>query len=172
MNAMPIPTDLLQVLNQTVFGPCGLDLAQITEEPESQEYAACRCTLQGQRMVSRSAKITPKKAGQFVTFWQRSAGGPIEPLHTEGPFDFFMVQVQQAGRLGQFIFPKAVLVAKGIISTPTKEGKRAFRVYSPWDQPTSKQAQRTQQWQRPYFVELTQPTDLKKLKEFYDSVLG
>ena len=52
--------------------------------------------------------------------------------------------------IGQFVFPKEVLLKHNIISSKQKEGKRGFRVYPPWDTPTSKQAQKTQNWQLQY----------------------
>ncbi|MEC0126550.1 MepB family protein [Paenibacillus pabuli] len=49
--------------------------------------------------------------------------------------------------IGHFVFPKHVLLQRDIISDQGKGGKRAIRVYPPWDKPTSKQALNTQQWQ-------------------------
>ena len=72
-------------------------------------------------------------------------------------------------QLGQFVFPKSVLIAKGIISTTTKEGKRGFRVYPSWDVAKSKQAIKTQQWQLDYFWILNEDTDLGKVKALYSS---
>ena len=66
---------------------------------------------------------------------------------------------------GQFIFPKSVLVAKGIISQNEKGGKRGIRVYAPWDKPINKQAIQTKAWQVLYFVEIKENTltDLEKI---------
>ena len=66
-----------------------------------------------------------------------------------------IISVRKENNFGQFIFPKAVLLEKGIFSTSTKEGKRATRVYPPWDVTTSKQAQKTQTWQMNYFLEIS-----------------
>ena len=45
-------------------------------------------------------------------------------------------------------------------------GKRALRVYPPWDASTSRQAQRTQAWQLQYFVDMSQgqAVDLERVK--------
>jgi len=76
------------------------------------------------------------------------------------------VNIRKDNRFGQFVFPKAVLIKKGIISTTTKEGKRAFRVYPSWDIPTSKQAERSQKWQLYYFYD-AKTVDLEKVKSLY-----
>ena len=68
---------------------------------------------------------------------------------------------------GQFVFPKPVLVKKGIISTESKEGKRAFRVYPDWDIAKNKQAAQTQKWQLDYFYEINDLTDLHKVSKLY-----
>jgi hypothetical protein len=64
-----------------------------------------------------------------------------------------MISVRKENQFGFFIFPKAVLISKEII-TGKKEGKRAIRVYPPWDITMSKQAQKTQKWQLNYFLEI------------------
>ena len=58
-----------------------------------------------------------------------------------------------------FVFPKSVLIAKEIVSDK-KEGKRAIRIYSPWDITMSKQAQKTQKWQLDYFLEIQENNSL------------
>ncbi len=104
-------------------------------------------------VISRVAKITPTKNGQFVTFWKRSFEGPIIPYDVSDPFDLLVVSVKNAEQCGRFVFPKDILVKQGVISSGTQEGKRAFRVYPPWDIPESKQAAKTQAWQLSYFFE-------------------
>ncbi len=138
-------------------------------ELESKEYDACQFYINGRHVVSRNAKITPKKAGQFVTFWKRNENGPIEPFEETGSADFYLVNVRSQGKFGQFVFPKSVLIEKGIISTKKKEGKRAFRVYPKWDVLSSKQAQRTQKWQLDYFYEINESIDLGMVSELYNS---
>lgn len=157
-------------LNQfktSVYDKCGLEISGFTLEKESTEYAACRFELSGRMIICRSAKITPKKVGQFVTFWKRNGAGPIEPLHETDLLDFYVVNVQSENQVGQFVFPKSVLIKKGIISTERKEGKRAFRVYPKWDLPKSKQAERTQKWQLDYFFELNDFLDVDRVLELY-----
>ncbi|WP_417611078.1 MepB family protein [Owenweeksia hongkongensis] len=148
-----------------LFNKSSFEVSAFVNEPESKEYDSCRFKLNGQSIVYRSAKITPKKAGQFVTFWKRNIEGITEPLHENDPFDFYIINVASETKRGQFIVPKSILIEKGIVATHAKDGKRGFRVYPPWDTPTSKQAEKTQKWQIEYFVEISNRTDFKLAKE-------
>ncbi|AGC76584.1 hypothetical protein LX97_01244 [Nonlabens dokdonensis] len=159
--------DRLKEIKEQVYGRCNLYLTYYQEELESKEYDACRFRLNDAKIISRSSKITPKKAGQFVTFWKRNGNGPIEPFEESDAFDFFVVNVRTEKNFGQFVFPKSVLVKKGIVSTSKKEGKRAIRVYPSWDQPTNATAMRSQKWQLGYFFEVNEKKGFEKLKTLY-----
>jgi len=132
-------------------------MQKVAMEQEGHEYGACRYVLNKQRIVSRIAKVTLKKAGQFVTLWKRSSEGPIVPYDIHDMFDMVIIIIGQSGKLGQFIFPKNKLYRHGVLSENGKGGKRAFRVYLPWEKMQNKQAKKTQSWQACYFVAL-QPT--------------
>lgn len=159
---------LLTDLKNKIYDPCSLQVTGYRDEPESQEYNACRFELNGLSIICRSAKITPKKAGQFVTFWKRKDNGPIEPFHETDAFDFYVVNVEDEGKLGQFVFPKSVLIKKGVVSTDAKEGKRAIRVYPPWSEVKSKQAKQTQKWQLEYFWTTEAVSDLTRVINLYN----
>lgn len=146
--------DNLTHIKSAIYNPFNLLISNLQIDAESKEYDACRFSMNEFNIVSRTAKITPKKLGQFVTFWKRSLAGPIEPFEESDEFDFFIVNVHFEGKSGQFVFPKSILIQKGIISTEKKEGKRAFRVYPAWDVVESKQALQSQKWQVDYFFEL------------------
>ena len=158
----------LNQIKTEVYGKCALELSNFMLEEESKEYDACRFELNGRNVRSRTAKITPKKAGQFVTFWKRNGNGPIEPFNATDPIDFFVVNVRTDNALGQFVFPKSVLIKKGILSTEGKEGKRAFRVYPNWDLVKSKQAERTQKWQLDFFYQINDSMNLDSVVELYE----
>lgn len=158
---------LLAEINQRVYVKCGLKVSKLQAEQESKEYNACSFNLNRSIVISRTAKITPKKVGQFVTFWKRNGTGPIEPFYETDAIDFYVVNLQSKNKLGQFVFPKAILIQKGIISTSKKEGKRAFRVYPSWDVVKSKQAEKTQQWQLNYFYEINDSVNFKKVVALY-----
>jgi hypothetical protein len=144
--------DLLE-MSKDVYEPNGHIVHNINVESESAEYGAAEFALGHRRIKFRVAKITPTKVGQFVTFWKRIGKGPIAPYSYNDPFDFLIVCARSGSHFGQFIFPKSVLCEKGIVSTDEKEGKRAIRIYPPWDIADNAQAKRTQKWQLEWFIE-------------------
>lgn len=158
--------ELLRIKNE-VYDTCSFQISDFETEPESKEYSACRFKLNGLKVICRNAKVTPKKAGQFVTFWKRKNNDPIEPFQEVDEIDFYVVNVKTADQLGQFVFPKSILIKKGILSTRMKEGKRAFRVYPPWGIAGNKQAERTQKWQIDYFYSVDGSKEVERAKELY-----
>lgn len=157
----------LKQIKAEVYEKSGLKMSDFKTETESKEYDACRFELNGRKIISRNSKITPKKVGQFVTFWKRNGNSPIEPFEENDQIDFYAVNVRTENEFGQFVFPKSVLIKKGIISTEKKDGKRAFRVYPSWENVNNKQAERTQKWQLDYFYEINNSTDLRRVEELY-----
>jgi len=159
--------DNLDLIVKKIYANCALSISEFKAEDESKEYAACRFKLNSLNIVCRSSKITPKKVGQFVTFWKRNENGIIEPLEEMDQIDFYVINVTTKHNFGQFVFPKSILIKKGIISTNKKEGKRGFRIYPNWDEPQSNQAKKTQKWQLDYFFEVNDKTELEKAKKLY-----
>ena len=157
----------LSQIKKEIYDKCHLVITNFRTEIESKEYNASQFEVNKQLVLSRSAKITPKKTGQFVTFWRRNKNGVIAPYKESDNIDFFVVNTRTEGKFGQFVFSKSILIEKGIISTEKKEGKRAFRVYPNWDVPKNKQAERTQKWQLNCFYEINNSTNLKKVLELY-----
>jgi hypothetical protein len=157
-----IPEDLLTA-KELVYDRCTFICTEPIPEAESKEYGANSFTINGKSVKFRVAKTTPTKIGQFVTLWKRIENGPIAPFHIDDDIDFFIVSCRKENHLGQFIFPKTVLHEKGVLSNDIKEGKRAIRVYPPWDITTSKQAEKTQQWQLNYFLTIIEgnPAELE-----------
>lgn len=165
-----IPNDLITA-KELVYDNCNFECTEPQPETESQDYDAFDFQINSFKIKFRSAKITPTKTGQFVTLWKRNKTGIIEPFDFSDVIDFVVVNVRKDDFFGQFIFPKAVLLQKGFFSTSTKEGKRATRVYPPWDETTSKQAQKTQQWQLDYFLEIPNNkfVDIERAKKLLSS---
>jgi hypothetical protein len=163
-----LPQDLV-LAQKWVYNPLIFELKNVKSEPESADYKAFTFQLNDLFVLYREAKITPTKTGQFVTLWKRKLGQPIEPFHVSDAIDFVIVCTRNAAQFGQFIFPKSLLIEKGIISTETKEGKRAFRVYPPWDLAENKQAQASQKWQLNYFLTVLEgeKTDLERAKKLF-----
>jgi hypothetical protein len=162
----------LILMTEKVFPSNNLICSQLQIEAESQDYAAATFSLNQQRIQFRAAKITPTKVGQFVTFWKRTNNGPIQPYDLDDAFDFLIVSTRKGNLFGQFVFPKSILRTQKIISDNGKGGKRAIRVYPPWDKTSSKQAQQTQQWQLRYFVEIAENnfSDHRKFAEIFSEI--
>ncbi len=134
--------------------PIGLRVEGVVAEPESTAYRACRLVIDGRTALFRMAKQTPKKAGHFVTLWKRpDPDGEIAPFGVDDGIAIVVVAVEHREKLGWFIFDSKTLESKGILTSGSKEGKRAFRVYGPTTSPTSTAAKRTQAWQVPFFVD-------------------
>jgi hypothetical protein len=159
--------DLTEVRTK-VYDKCSLLITNLSEELEGKEYNACQFELSERRIILRSSKITPKKVGQFVTFWKRNEKGVTEPFKETDKVDFFVINARSNDSFGQFVFPKYELIRKGILSTENKDGKRGFRVYPKWDKPQSKQAAKTQNWQLDYFYEIDSNVDTEKVLELYN----
>lgn len=162
-NKNTIPKFLLR-LQKKLFDLYHLTIEEIQYDKESEDYNAIKFECKNKIIIFRTAKITPKKIGQFVTLWKRSKNGPIEPFHYKDNIDLYIIETINENRNGYFIFPKVVLNEKGIL-LGKYIGKRGFRVYPPWDTPNNKQGITTQNWQLFYFVESTDIKDnLEALK--------
>lgn len=134
------------------FNSLKLKISNLNTNPESKEYEACSYAIHNQIIISRKSKITPKKIGQFVTIWKRDVNGITAPYSSTDSFDYFAISCHSDEQSGVFIFPKAILIEKGIISSIKKEGKRGIRVYPSWDKPNNKTSIKTQKWQLNYFT--------------------
>ena len=153
MKENPLTSELLQV-KELVYDTFDFEFSNLIIDTESEEYQACSFELNSFQIIHRLSKITPTKIGQFVTIWKRNDEGITTPFDVSDNFDFIVITSRSDKNLGQFVFPKAVLLEKGIISNNITSGKRGIRVYPPWDIPTSKQAVKTQLWQTKYFYSI------------------
>ncbi|AXN39510.1 MepB family protein [Peribacillus butanolivorans] len=163
-----IHSDLLAT-KELVYSPCRFEFSQPLIEAQNAEYGAYKFKLNTLSIRFRVAKITPTKVGQFVTLWERIGDGMIQPYDISDPVDLFIISTRKGNNFGQFVFPKAVLCDQNIVSNKGKGGKRAIRVYPPWDKPTSRQAQKTQIWQLKYFIEIpiNTPIDCVRVQMLY-----
>jgi hypothetical protein len=162
------------IAKSLLYDECGFNLTEPTIENESSEYGACHFKLNGNEIKFRVSKITATKNGQFVTIWKRDEQGVTQPFNETDDLDFIIICSRSGESFGQFIFPKAILVEKGIISVNDKEGKRGIRVYPPWDKPTNKQAEKTQSWQTNYFLHISSnnATELDAAKKLLNRVIN
>ncbi len=152
-SASAVHPDLLEAIS-VAYEPSGLICQNLAKEEESEEYGACVFEMNNKRIKFRTGKITPTKVGQFVTLWKRIGNGVIQPHDLADPVDFFVISVRNTEHFGQFVFPKMILLKKGILSKGGKGGKRAMRIYPPWDIANNQQAKNTQEWQLMYFFEI------------------
>lgn len=164
-----IHPDLLAA-KEFAYEPSGFICKNLAKEIESEEYGAFVFEMNNRCIKFRAGKITPTKIGQFVTLWKRDENGVIEPHDLADPVDFFVVSVRSAERLGQFVFPKMILFEKDIISKDGKGGKRAMRIYPPWDIADSRQAKKTQEWQLVHFFEIlpSENLDLGSVRKLFN----
>ena len=168
----PLPGQSSHALDsaiRTVYEPAGMQIADgPRSEAESGDYgAACFC-LNGRQVAFRVAKTTPKKVGHFVTLWKRpNPGDDIAPLDGDDGVDFVIVHVEDETNTGQFIFSRATLLTKGIMSQNGVGGKRATRIYAPWVQPSVRSALAAQKWQLNSFLEFPNQgaVDLRRANE-------
>ncbi len=147
----------------------GLSIVKLRREVESQEHGALEFEMNKLRIKFRVARITQTKIGQFVALWKRIGTGPIRPYDRADPVDLFVISVRRGDHFGQFVFPKEVLCEKDIVSKDGEGGKRAIRVYPPWDIPDNRQAEKTQKWQLLYFFEIkcNQCTDTSLVQKLF-----
>ncbi|MHB9801786.1 MepB family protein [Staphylococcus aureus] len=81
------------------------------------------------------------------------------PQHSNQPYskeafaDYLLIIVIDEELSGYFLFPRELLVEKGILTTFEHKGKMAFRVYPKWCNQLNKTAGQTQKWQCKYFFE-------------------
>ena len=157
----------LEKIKSSIYNNCNFKVSNVIIDKESQEYEGCEFLLDEKIIIFRTSKITPKKIGQFVTFWKRNQKGITEPFSENDTIDFYVINVQFENKTGQFVFPKSVLIENEILSTSKKDGKRGFRVYPIWDKTINKQAVKTQKWQLNYFFEINENLDFSLVKKLY-----
>ena len=64
-----------------------------------------------------------------------------------------IVNIVDDNRRGQFIFPKDILIKKGILKVMILK-ENGIEVYPPWETELNKTAAKTQAWQCAYFNEI------------------
>lgn len=145
----------LKTIEEQLFQPLGVSCSNLEEDLECREYSGFNFTANDRNIKFRISKITPTKTGQFVTIWKRNKKGETVPFNITDDVDFYLIASFKDHLSGIFIFPKHILLEKGVLSDGKKVGKRGIRVYPTWDKTESKQAQKTQDWQAQYFLEFS-----------------
>lgn len=152
---------ILTYINKMIYEPNHLILRSVQEENQNSKYGAGTFELSSKTVRFRIANITPTKIGQFVAIWEKDENNKNQPFtYKEAPDLLVITTFKDNKEFGQFIFPKKILLKQNILMSSSTKGKMAIRVYPSWDKPTSEQAMKTQKWQLPYFVDMS---DLSKL---------
>lgn len=157
----------LELTRNIVANIGGAQIKNLKEEPDNQKYEGIRFTIDHYTYRSRLAKRTPKKQGYFVVFWEKDSNGKNQPYLYDNSPDKIIISMIDHQRKGQFIFPKSVLLEKGILKNTNAKGKMAIRVYPSWETNLNKAAHHTQRWQQQYFLEVSTNMDIEKVKELY-----
>lgn len=169
----------LQTLLMKAFVPAGYIITTnvaLDSVPESSKYEGLNFGLDGRNIVYRKGKVTLDRPGAFLSVWQRPASKDINgnkpiPLKSD-ELDYLFIHVESHSNVigkpehhakcGMFIFPVALLIKKGIVSSMKSKGKTGFRVFPPWSQDRgtigtkvfSESGKKTQCWQLPYFIDI------------------
>lgn len=143
------------------------EFSVIKYEEQNHEYEGMLVQIDQQMYRSRLAKLTPKKQGYFVAFWEKSKCGNNQAYSYEDAPEKLIVSVIDNEKKGQFIFPKEVLLKYGVLKKPLQKGKMALRVYPGWITELNKNACKVQWWQNEYFIDLSQDFEIVKLQNLY-----
>ncbi len=152
--------DTIRDLNNIVYKPNNLMITNLKEEKQNAEYAGCLFHLNKKTIRFRKSKVTPNKIGQFVSFWEKDENMRNRAFSYEAAPDLLVITCIADNKLGQFIFPKEILLKEKILRTQSQTGKMAMRIYPVWDTTVSNQAKRSQTWQLHYFVDLSDINNL------------
>jgi len=150
----------IQHLNDLILKELNLQLSEITPDLECEEYSGFNFKINQTKFKFRKSKLTPKKIGQFVTFWKRDLDGKTVPFDVNDDFAFYIISIEESKKSGFFVFPKVILEKENLISGEQKTGKRGFRIYADWHFPNSKQAEKTKLWQTEYFINYSDSDEL------------
>lgn len=151
----------LTYVNKILYEPNQLMIKNILEETQNSDYGAGKFQLNSKSVRFRVAKITPAKIGQFVAFWEKDEANKNQAFSDDNATDLLIINTfDEKGNFGQFVFPKEILLKQKILKSTRNKGKMAIRVYPSWDAPTSKQAIAAQNWQLPYFINISDINNL------------
>ncbi|MEI4803935.1 MepB family protein [Bacillus sp. NPDC077411] len=161
--------NIIEKLDNIVYKPNNLIITNLKEERQNSEYAGGIFKLNNKTIRFRVSKITPNKIGQFVSFWEKNENMQNQAFSYDSNPDLLVITCIDDNKLGQFIFPKEILLKEKILKTQSQKGKMAMRIYPIWDNPVSDQAKKSQLWQLQYFVDLSDTNNLSidKLLNLY-----
>ncbi|WP_373694088.1 MepB family protein [Bacillus pseudomycoides] len=164
-----ISNNIIENLGNIVYKLNNLVITNLKEEKQNSEYSGWTFQLNNKTIRFRVSKITPNKIGQFVSFWEKNENMQNQAFFYDSAPDLLVITCIDDNKLGQFIFPKEILLKEKILKTQSQKGKMAMRIYPIWDNPVSNQAKKSQMWQLQYFVNLSDTNNLSidKLLSLY-----
>ncbi|MGX7025781.1 MepB family protein [Vagococcus hydrophili] len=143
------------------------DITNLATEKQNEDYEGAVFSINQTTYRSRLTKLTPKKNGYFVAFWEKDSNNTNQAFsYAESP-DFLILSIIDENKKGQFVFPKEVLHKQKILRSESQKGKMAIRVYPSWETDLNPTATKTQKWQLPHFVDLSEDIDVVKLTKLY-----
>lgn len=157
----------LELIEQLFAGTDNYYVENLKKENQNKEYDGCTFSIQNYTFRSRLAKKTPKKKGYFVVFWKKGSENKNQAYSDDEMPDKLIITVIDKERKGQFIFPKTVLFKKGILRNENYNGKMAMRVYPSWETDLNNNAMKTQQWQKEYFIDMSEGMDAQQVFSLY-----
>ncbi|EDP59873.1 hypothetical protein AND4_00653 [Vibrio sp. AND4] len=154
--------------------------------PQNSKYQALEFSIDGKKVLYRKGNVTPDRPGNFLSIWKRPEENSIHPGKTmpyeEHYLDYLFVEVgdYETSKRGIYIFPLAVLINKGIVTSNKTKGKMALRVFPPWTSSRgelkskvfSDSAKKTQKWQSRFFlwIEDNEIVDLDKCNNIFSDL--
>lgn len=159
--------EVLNYLIENIYTPNNMEISNILEEKQNSKYSALTFNINNISARFRISNTTPTKSGQFVAFWQKNTYLSNEAFYYENAPDILIVTCIDNNNLGQFIFPKDILLRENILKSKNTSGKMGLRIYPTWDVPTTKQGLQSQKWQCEYFIDLSNLKNISKEKLIY-----
>lgn len=157
----------IQLMEQLFCGKEGMLLENRQAEPQNLAYEGFTFSLNHRSFRHRRAKKTPKKQGYFVVFWEKDMQNKNQAYSVAESLEITIVTVIDQEKVGQFLFPRAILQQQGILRSEAQKGKMGIRVYPTWELDLNKNAQQIQKWQAPYFIDLSKNISEEELFSLY-----
>lgn len=130
-------------------------LTKLIPEIQNQDYEGYTFFIGDTTYRSRLAKVTPKKQGYFVAFWEKDETNQNQAFTFENSPEYLIIIIIDETKKGFFLFPKEILYKQKILKTEIQKGKMAIRVYPSWETNLNPTATKTQKWQQIYFTDLS-----------------
>lgn len=157
----------LELIGKIVSNNEKYRMINLQEENQNKEYEGLTFNIEQHTFRSRLAKKTPKKKGYFVVFWEKDKDNKNQPYAFDNMPEKLIVSIIDNHLIGQFVFPKLLLLEKGILKSENDKGKMAMRVYPSWENELNDSARKTQKWQEAYFINLSNEIDNQQAAALY-----